>query len=72
MAQEQYKIYALIPVVVAGLYFLLHCWRFGKFAYIPSPYKRSLLLGHLGFIGAELKKLGNSKIHSGQSLHTFP
>jgi hypothetical protein len=68
MADSQYAILALIPAAVAGLYFLLYRWRYGSFAHIPSPLPRSLLLGHLGHIGAEYKKVGSSSVHPGECI----
>ncbi|KAH7072855.1 cytochrome P450 [Paraphoma chrysanthemicola] len=42
---------------------MLHQWRYGNFAHIPSPLKRNLFIGHLGYIGDEFKKAGSSAIH---------
>jgi hypothetical protein len=57
MADTQYAILVLVPAIIAGLYFLLHQWRHKAFAHIPSPLKRNLFLGHLGYIGEEQQKL---------------
>jgi hypothetical protein len=59
MADTQYAILVLVPAIIAGLYFLLHQWRHKAFAHIPSPLKRNLFLGHLGYIGEEQQKLGS-------------
>jgi hypothetical protein len=69
MADTQYAILALVPAVVAGLYFLLHRWRFNAFSHIPSPLKRNLFLGHLAIIGEEQQKLGSAS-HYGQCAST--
>jgi hypothetical protein len=66
----QYAMLVLVPAIAAGLYFLLHRWRFGNFAHIPSPLKRNLFLGHLGYIGEEHQKLGSSA-HYGQCANTM-
>ncbi|KAH4109701.1 hypothetical protein HBH98_035150 [Parastagonospora nodorum] len=63
MADIQYGILALVPTVLAGLYFLLYQYRYGKFTNIPSPLKRNLFLGHLGYIADEYKKAGSSAVH---------
>jgi hypothetical protein len=66
MADIQYAILALVPAAIAGLYFLLHRWRFSTFANIPSPLKNNLFFGHLGYIADEYKKAGSSSVHPGQ------
>lgn len=68
MAETQYALLALIPAAVAGLYFLLYQWRFNKFANIPSPLKRKLFIGHLGYIADEYKRVGSAKVHPGKCL----
>lgn len=66
MADPQYAILALIPAAVAGLYFLLHRWRYSAYANIPTPLKSNLFLGHLGYIADEYKKAGSSSVHPGK------
>lgn len=66
MMDNQYAILALLPVVAAGVYFLLYRWRYTKYAYIPSTLKANLLWGHLGYIAAEYKKVGDPNYHPGK------
>jgi len=66
MADIQYAILALVPTVLAGLYFLLYQYRYGRFTNIPSPLKRNLFFGHLGYIADEYKKAGSSSVHPGK------
>ncbi|KAF2831999.1 cytochrome P450 [Ophiobolus disseminans] len=63
MADTPYKVLLLIASILVTLYFLLHRWRYNRFANIPSPLKRNLFVGHLGYIAAEFKKAGSSTIH---------
>jgi hypothetical protein len=69
MADTQYAILVLVPAIAAGLYFLLHRWRYNSFAHIPSPLKRNLFLGHLGYIGEGQKKFPNGA-HYGKWANT--
>ncbi|KAH7401867.1 cytochrome P450 [Phaeosphaeria sp. MPI-PUGE-AT-0046c] len=63
MADIQYVLLLVFPAVVAGLYILLHRWRYGAFAHIPSSLKSNLFIGHLGIIGAEYKRVGDPAVH---------
>lgn len=68
MADIQYVLLIALPAIVGGLYFVLHRWRYGKFAHIPSPLKNNLFIGHLGHIGAEYKRVGDPRVHPGRYL----
>ncbi|KAL5121899.1 hypothetical protein ACEQ8H_000114 [Pleosporales sp. CAS-2024a] len=72
MADSQYAILALIAAAVAGLYFLLHRWRYHTYAHIPTPLKNSLFLGHLPYIAAEYKKAGNYVLENVWKAHGCP
>jgi hypothetical protein len=65
MADDYFAILALVTVTVAGLYYILYQWRYGKFAHIPSPLSRNIFIGHLGHIAAEYKNFGSSSVHPG-------
>jgi hypothetical protein len=70
MADTQYAILALVPVVAASLYFLLYRWRYSNtFAHIPSSLSRNIFLGHLGYIAAEYKKVGDPSVHPGKCVN---
>jgi hypothetical protein len=70
MADIQYATLTIIPAIAAGLYFLLHRWRYNTFAHIPTPLSSNLFIGHLGYVAEGYKKYGDAATHPGKCLHT--
>lgn len=69
MADTRYTMVVAMAAASIGLYFLLRRWRYGTCAQIHCPHPRSLLLGHLGIIGAKMKQLGDPNLHHGKLIY---
>ena len=66
MAEHPYFVLALLPVIAVFAGFQFWQWRYKKYAHIPNLLPSNLFLGHMGYIAAGFKKLGNSKMHPGE------
>ncbi len=66
MAENLYFILALLPVLVGITGFQLWKWRYKTYAHVPTLFPTNFFIGHMGYIAAAYKKVGNSKIHPGK------
>ncbi|EFQ96594.1 hypothetical protein PTT_00378 [Pyrenophora teres f. teres 0-1] len=70
MSVPIYAVIALILPVAWLLHQQLSQWRFKRFAHIPTKLKSNFLFGHLGYITAEMRKLG-STVHPDYALENI-